>query len=222
VIYLFDIDGTLISAQGAGRRAFERALAQEFGIADALRGVQLDGKTDPMILDEAFAAAGRGPSSDEDRARTFAAYLTHLPSELAQASYRVLPGVERALAYLESIGAVIGLATGNVEAGARHKLEHGGLWHRFAFGGYGSDAHARAELVRIAVERGRQRAPRPVAAEEVWVLGDTPRDIAAAHAAGVRAVGVATGSYDVAALTDAGADVVVSTLEEWSVIPTSR
>jgi phosphoglycolate phosphatase-like HAD superfamily hydrolase len=216
VIYLFDIDGTLISAHGAGRRAFERALAQEFGIAEGLRGIQLDGKTDPMILDEAFAAAGRGAATVEDRARIFAAYLSHLPNELAQATYRVLPGVERALDYLESQGAVIGLATGNVEGGARHKLERGGLWHRFAFGGYGSDAHGRAELVRIAVERGRQRATRSVAAEEVWVLGDTPRDIAAAHAAGVRAVGVATGSYDVAALRDAGADVVVTTLEEWA------
>jgi phosphoglycolate phosphatase len=215
VIYLFDIDGTLIAAHGAGRRAFEQALVDACGLAEGLHGIKLDGKTDPLILAEAFAAAGRAAPTDDDRARVFAAYLANLDRELVTGEYEVLPGVERALLHLESRGAHLGLQTGNLEAGARRKLEHGNLWHRFAFGGFGSDAHAREELVAVAIERGHAHAGRRVLAQDIWVLGDTPRDIEAAHHAGARAVGVATGSFDEAALRAAGADVVVPTLEAW-------
>ncbi len=216
MIFLFDIDGTLISAHGAGRRAFAHALRVELGLEGALDAVQLDGKTDPMILDEALAAAGRAPAALDERERVFRAYLAQLPAELERTPFRVLPGVERALDRLEGAGAIVGLATGNVEDGARHKLTRGGLWHRFAFGGYGSDAHARAELVRVAMARGRARVARTIADADVWVLGDTPRDVHAAHAAGARAVGIATGAYDAAALRAAGAEVVVQTLDEWT------
>ncbi len=219
MIYLFDIDGTLIAAHGTGRRAFERALVETCDLPQGLSGIRLDGKTDPLILQEAFAAAGRAEPTDEDRARVFAAYLANLDHELTTGAYEVLPGVERALAHLEALGVHIGLQTGNLEAGARRKLEHGKLWHRFAFGGYGSDAHAREALVAIAIERGHARAaslgqPR-VPKTQIWVLGDTPRDIDAAHASGARAVGVATGSYSEADLRNAGADIVVPTLEAW-------
>lgn len=214
-IYLFDIDGTLISAHGAGRRAFEQALRQELGLEDGLRGVTLDGKTDPLILDEALAQAGRGPATEEERRRVFFRYLEHLDGELQRASYRVLPGVERALDLVRDSGAHVGLQTGNLEEGARRKLSHGGLWHRFAFGGYGSDAHAREHLVAIAIERGRARAGAHVDARDIWVIGDTPRDIEAARASGARSVGVATGGYDLAALRAAGADLVVETLDAW-------
>lgn len=214
-MYLFDIDGTLISAHGAGRRAFERALRELHGLDQGLDGIQLDGKTDPLILDEAFAAAGRGVATAVERERVFAEYVRHLDGELTRARYRVLPGVERALQHLEARGAHLGLQTGNLEAGARRKLEFGGLWHRFAFGGFGSDAAQRERLVALAIERGNARAGRALSREEVWVIGDTPRDVAAAHAAGARAVGVATGSYDCAALQAAGAEIVVETLDAW-------
>jgi phosphoglycolate phosphatase-like HAD superfamily hydrolase len=211
VIFLFDIDGTLVATGGAGRRAFERALLDVLGLAEGLRAVQLDGKTDPLILDEALAAAGRPAPTASERAAVLAAYLTHLPAEMARSSYQILPGVERTLDRLEARGLAIGLQTGNVESGARCKLERGDLWRRFRFGGYGSDSHERAELVRVAITRGQ----RHLATEEVWVIGDTPRDIAAAHAAGARAIGVATGAYDADALGRAGADLVLETLEAW-------
>jgi phosphoglycolate phosphatase-like HAD superfamily hydrolase len=211
VIFLFDIDGTLVATDGAGRRAFERALLEVLGLAAGLRAVQLDGKTDPLILDEACAAAGRPAPTADERAAVLTAYLAHLPAEMARCRYQILPGVERALDHLEARGVAIGLQTGNVEGGARCKLERGDLWRRFRFGGYGSDAHERAELVRIAITRGRHH----LATDEVWVIGDTPRDVAAAHAAGARAIGVATGAYDFDALERAGADVVLETLEAW-------
>ncbi len=215
MIFLFDIDGTLISAHGAGRRAFERALIDTADLPRGLAGIALDGKTDPLILDEAYAAAGRDAPTDEDRRLVFAAYLAYLDEELVKGSYRVLPGVERVLARLESSGAHLGLQTGNLEEGARRKLTFGSLWHRFGFGGFGSDAHAREDLVRIAIARGHARAGRVVDPEHIWVIGDTPRDISAAQAAGARTVGVATGSYDIAALQAAGAELAVETLDHW-------
>ena len=116
---------------------------------------------------------------------------------------------------LESRGATIGLATGNLEAGARIKLQRGDLWRRFAFGGYGSRRAVRADLVRVAIERGVARAGRSFMRDEIWVIGDTPKDIAAAHAAGARAVAVATGWYTIDQLREAGADVAHPTMAEW-------
>jgi phosphoglycolate phosphatase-like HAD superfamily hydrolase len=123
--------------------------------------------------------------------------------------------VHETLDRLESQGATIGLATGNLVDGARIKLTRGDLWRRFAFGGFGSDAADRAELVRIAIRRGVERAGRSFMRDEIWVIGDTPKDVAAAHAAGARCLGVATGWYDQEQLRDAGADLVHPTLAEW-------
>jgi phosphoglycolate phosphatase-like HAD superfamily hydrolase len=173
--------------------------------------VQLDGKTDPIILDEALVNAGRRAARVDEREAVLARYLLYLPDEVASCRYEILPGVERALLHLEERGVTLGLQTGNVEGGARCKLERGDLWRRFAFGGFGSDAHARPDLVRIAIERARTRSQ----SEEIWVIGDTPRDIAAAHASRARAIGVATGAYDTGALERAGADIVCNTLEDW-------
>jgi phosphoglycolate phosphatase-like HAD superfamily hydrolase len=214
MLVLFDIDGTLIGGDGAGRRAFERACLAELGVARALDGLQLNGLTDPLILDWVFATRlGRAATADETRA-VFDAYVGCLAEEVAAATqYHVMPAVEETLARLAARGAVVGLATGNLEAGARIKLERGDLWRRFAFGGYGSDARDRAELVRVAIRRGHAHAGR--APSRTLVVGDTPRDIEAAHAAGAEAIAVATGGHSVDELLAAGADAAFPTLREW-------
>jgi phosphoglycolate phosphatase-like HAD superfamily hydrolase len=215
VLYLFDIDGTLIGGDGSGRRAFERACLEVLGVERSLADLKLDGMTDPLILDHVFATkVGRAAIAGEAEA-VLSAYVRHLAGEVAAGLYHVKPAVDETLALLESRDAVVGLATGNIEAGARIKLTRGDLWRRFPFGGFGSDAGDRAELVRIAVARGRARAPRHVEDDEVFVIGDTPRDVLAAHAAGAVAVGVATGSHSVDELLAAGADVAHPTLREW-------
>jgi phosphoglycolate phosphatase-like HAD superfamily hydrolase len=215
MLYLFDIDGTLIGGDGAGRRAFERACAAHLGVAHALAHIRLDGMTDPLILDAAFAEhAGRKPTAEETRA-ILDAYVAFLEVEMATCGYHVKPAVEETLGFLESRGRVIGLATGNLEAGARIKLTRGDLWRRFAFGGYGSDAGDRAELVRVAIERGTARAGRALSRDEIVVIGDTPKDVAAAHAAGARAVAVATGGHDLDELRACGADEAYPTMREW-------
>jgi len=211
VLYLFDLDGTLMTSDSSGKRAFERACRIVLGVESALATITLHGNTDPLILDEACRASlGRPPSATETR-DVLKSYLDFLADELARPNVvSVLPGVESALASLESRGAWIGLATGNVADGARLKLTAAGLWHRFRFGGFGDDDAERAGLVRVAIRRAEALAGRPL--PQVTVIGDTPRDVAAAKAVGARAVAVATGMHSVDALRAAGADEVHETL----------
>ena len=214
MLYLFDIDGTLIGGDGSGRRAFERACAEVLRVEHALSHIKLDGMTDPLILDAAFEEhTGRRPTEAES-AQIFTAYVHYLEDEVARGLYHVKPAVTETLTFLEARGACVGLATGNLEAGARIKLTRGDLWRRFPFGGYGSDARARGHLVKRAIERGEAHAGRAFQGHEVVVIGDTPHDIAAAHACGAFALAVATGGDSVDTLRAAGADVAFETLEE--------
>jgi phosphoglycolate phosphatase-like HAD superfamily hydrolase len=215
MLYLFDIDGTLIGGDGSGRRAFERACAEILHVQHALSHIRLDGMTDPLILDAAFHEhAGRAPTAEE-AAHILGAYVHYLEDEVARGLYHVKPGVNETLAFLEGKNLCIGLATGNVEHGARIKLQRGDLWRRFPFGGFGSDAGERAQLVRVAIERGQTRLGRTLSREEVVVIGDTPKDVAAAHVAGARAIGIATGSHGVEELAACGAEQVYPTMNEW-------
>jgi phosphoglycolate phosphatase-like HAD superfamily hydrolase len=215
MLYLFDIDGTLIGGDGSGRRAFERACHEVLGVEHALSHIRLDGMTDPLILEAAFAEhAGRAPT-DAERQTIFDTYVQYLEDEVARGLYHVKPAVDDTLRFLEARDACLGLATGNLEAGARIKLTRGDLWRRFAFGGFGSDAGDRAELVRVAIRRGQSRLGRTLSRHEVVVVGDTPKDVAAAHAAGAVAVAVATGGHTLDELHACGAEAVYPTLSEW-------
>jgi phosphoglycolate phosphatase len=219
MLFLFDIDGTLIGGDGSGRRAFERACQDHMGILGALEHLRLDGMTDPLILESVFRHHhDRTPTGEETRA-IFDVYVRHLEAEVAAGLYHVKPAVHETLDHLEERGATIGLATGNLEAGARIKLTRGDLWRRFAFGGFGDDAPptmmGRAEMVRVAIRRGVERAGRSFMRDEIWVIGDTPKDVAAAHAAGARAVAVATGWYTIDQLRESGAEAVFPTMAEW-------
>jgi phosphoglycolate phosphatase len=211
MVFLFDIDGTLVLTGGAGLRALERAVLDLHCIEGSCAALRADGKTDRAIVAELFELHRVAGDVDALLER----YLVHLAEEVARTDrYEVMPGVREALDLLEGDGAIVGLATGNLVRGAEIKLTRGDLWRRFPFGGFGSDSADRAELVARAIERAEARAGRPLRREEIWVIGDTPRDVAAAHACGVRAIGVATGPHRPDALRASGADVVMETLEE--------
>lgn len=216
MLVLFDIDGTLVSVRGAGRRALNRAVEALTGVADALEGVRLHGSTDPVILEQAFAQKVGRPLEDGEEAQIYSRYLGHLAEEVeaGEHGYEVLPGVRDVVEALAATGRhVLGLATGNIEAAAKIKLDPGGLSDFFGFGGFGSDAGVRAELVRAGIEKGQAVAQaqlgRRVDLEEVVVIGDTEKDVAAAHAAGVRAVGVLAGSGHPDLLEASGPDLLV-------------
>ena len=220
-ILLFDVDGTLIRSGGAGARALERAVAEAFSLGDVRAGFSFAGGTDPAIFRRLLADFGVEPTEGA-LARTFGVYLDILRDEIERAeSYRVNPGVEDALESLaarDPASLAVGLGTGNVEPGARIKLARADLNRHFPFGGFGSDAEDRAELLRAGAARGAARLGRALDACDVLVVGDTPLDVSAAHAIGARCLAVATGGGTRADLAAAGADHLVDTLSESSAL----
>ena len=211
---LFDVDGCLISTGGAGARSWRHAFERLYGIPADIWQFSEAGMTDPEVGRLTFARVlGREPT-DRELARVLAAYLDRLAVEVEQSpGYRVMPGVEALLPRLVDAGALLGIVSGALEAGAHIKLARAGLNRFFSFGGYGSDSRDRGALTRLAIDRAGQICGHPLDPAAVLVVGDTPRDIEAAHAAGAVAVGVATGKYTVDDLRAAGADHVLPTLE---------
>lgn len=211
-VLLFDIDGTLLLTGGAGQVAFERAFQECFGVADSWGAVVPDGKTDAVIFYEIAQAALKRELLAHEYERLCEKYLTYFPAALQISErFRLLPGIPALLDRLRPReDLLLGVATGNLESAAWDKLRHGKLDGYFRFGGFGSDAAKRAELVLRAIERGRElAAANHLRPEDFIVIGDTPLDIAAARANGARVVGVATGSYSAGDLAAHGADLVM-------------
>ena len=215
VAVLFDIDGTLITSGGAGAVSWRRAFDDLHGIPADIGEFSDAGMTDPDVGRRTFTAViGREPSHREF-ARLMARRLHHLPRAVEESEgYRVLEGVEALLTRLADDGYLLGLTTGGTEAAAHIKLERGGLNSWFCFGGYGSDSDDRAELTRCAIERAGSVFGREVGGHEVLVVGDTPLDVEAAHAAGAPVVAVASGGFGADELREAGADHVLGSLAE--------
>ena len=212
---LFDIDGTLISTGGAGFRAFTRAVDEVLAIPEGLADVRLDGQTDFLILEAALRNAGRTQTLDANVTRLlYGRYVECLEEELARAAgeYRVLAGVPELLETLNRRGWLVGLATGNLEEGAWAKLRPGALDRHFLFGGFGSDARERFELIGVAIERSR-RYNQGLVPERIFVIGDTPSDILHGRRAGARVIGVATGGYSAPELAEFAPDLLVDALE---------
>ncbi|MGE5835288.1 MAG: HAD family hydrolase [Acidobacteriota bacterium] len=217
LIVLFDIDGTLIRSGGAGVRGMNAAFERLHGVRGALDGVSLAGRTDRAIVGDVLRATGVEPT-DREVARVREAYIEHLRVEIKRPvadPTGVLPGV---VAVLDAMAAApharVGLLTGNFEPGAAVKLSHFDLWERFTFGAFGDDHVDRRALVPVALDRARRAGHSTPAPNRVVVIGDTPLDVDCAKAHGARAVAVATGPFDRAALAAAGADLVVETFED--------
>ena len=221
-LLLFDVDGTLVNAGGAGRRAVERALRIHVGELDrSLVRLRLDGMTDRLIVREVLQALGR-PFDDALYDRVLGDYVRFLREEINGPGYRVLPGVAALLGALRNRGAVMALCTGNVEEGARVKLSRGGLdgyfgWGEEAICGFAADGEARQHVVEAALRRAARRLGRPLHPGEALIIGDTPRDVEAARRAGVRVLAVATGRFSVEELTACRPDRVLPSLDGESV-----
>ena len=214
IAILFDIDGCLISTGGAGTRSWRSAFEALHGIPADIGEFTEAGMTDPEVGRLTFTRViGREPT-DREMARLLGAYLDRLASEVERSpDYRVMPGVAALLPRLVDSGILLGIVSGALEAAAHIKLARANLNRFFCFGGYGSDSRDRGELTRLAIERAGRIHGHALDPTRVLVVGDTPRDIEAAHAAGVIAVGVATGRYTVEALRAAGAEHMLPTLE---------
>ena len=208
-----------------------RAFDDLFGIAGAFDSVQMAGRTDKWILDDAATRAGislSGDDVDRFRDRYRLRLLEALPApgipdsthargglSLVEGPKGVLPGVQNLLETLEQRRDVFsGLLTGNSEEGARIKLEHFDLWRFFRCGAFGDDVADRNHLFGVAVQRAEALGVRDVRPADVVVVGDTVLDVACAQAAGARSVAVATGPSDVDTLRQSGADLVMDDLSD--------
>jgi phosphoglycolate phosphatase-like HAD superfamily hydrolase len=200
-LFLWDIDGTLISSGGAGMRALQTALKTTFAIDGSLVDIDFAGRTDRCIMRRIFAKFGLA-ATEENFARFFEAYLTALPAELANPNARVLPGVAALLLAAAARGDLVqGLLTGNIRRGAELKLGFHGLWQHFPFGAFADDSELRNELGPHALQRARAHAGVEFELGRVWVIGDTPHDIECGRAIGARTLALATGSHSIADLS---------------------
>lgn len=212
---LFDVDGTLVETGGAGGESWRRAFRDLYDVEADVKLFSEVGETDPAVGRRTFEGLFGHPPAPAEMALLMTARLGHICAAVAEsAGYRVLPGVESTLERLAADGYLLGLTTGNVEAAAFAKLHRGGLHRFFCFGGYGSDSADRGELTKTAIRRAEGILGLELDTCRVLVVGDTPKDISAAKAAGATAVAVATGHYSQADLHAAGAQHVLATLEE--------
>lgn len=217
-IVLFDIDGTLLWSDGAGRRALHTALTEVFG-AIGPADHRFDGKTDRQIVRELMRHAGYDDGTIDARMDALLVrYVEALREELAHPDHppRRFPGVEELLDALERRSdVVLGLLTGNLEAGADAKLRSVGLDpRRFRVNAFGSDHEHRPELPPIAQRRARDLVGADVPGNRVVVIGDTPADLTCGRGIGARAIGVATGRYSVHDLAAHGAHAVFADLTD--------
>ncbi|HVJ46992.1 MAG TPA: HAD family hydrolase [Luteolibacter sp.] len=214
MLYLFDIDGTLVDTGGAGMKALQEASVEIFGHEGP--SLDLAGATDLGIVAQIHSHFEIEPTPERIEAY-FKAYLARLDWNLANGGFpaKVFDGVVEILAALsDRPGVTLGLLTGNTAEGAATKVRHFGLSAYFPFGAYGCDHADRNQLGPIALERAAAHASRRFSPGETWVIGDTPKDIACAKAIGARCLAVATGRYTVAELENAGADVTVESLND--------
>lgn len=214
MLILFDIDGTLMDTGGAGLDSLNGAIEEIFGPGGPV--LNLAGSTDGGIVRGLFEHFRRPYEADVEEA-FYRAYLPRLEVNLSDESYggRLFDGVPTLLGELTEAGHALGLLTGNLARGAKVKVSHFGVADHFRFGSYGDDHWDRNRLGPIALERAREVTGQGWKAEETLVIGDTPRDVACAHAFGARCLAVATGSYSEEELTACGADEVVPDLAGW-------
>jgi phosphoglycolate phosphatase-like HAD superfamily hydrolase len=197
-VILFDIDGTLIRAGGAGRKALNDAAQRLYGKAAVCDELSLAGRTDLWNFSAACSLATGRKATPAAVERLHREYIRLLPRYVRRAIREktyVLPAGIRSLVLRLSRepGVLLGLGTGNMERGARIKLEPSGFNAFFRFGGFGSDGLHRHAILRTAVRRARELSGRRIPAVDVFVVGDTPHDVSAGRRAGFRTVAVGTG-----------------------------
>ena len=212
---LFDIDGTLIDTGGAGATSWKLAFDELYGVPADIGEFTDTGMTDPDVGRATFVGAIKREPRDDEFERLLERRQHYLHQTVAESEgYRVFPGVEKLLPELIGQEYLLGLVTGNLEGAAHIKLHRAGLNRFFSFGGYASDSTDRDELSRIAVRRASVVYGAPLRPDQMIAVGDTPRDVEGAHAAGIACVGVGSHHYDVDQLREAGADIAIASLED--------
>ncbi|MGC1480460.1 MAG: HAD family hydrolase [Chthoniobacterales bacterium] len=195
-LFLFDIDGTLITSGGAGESALKAAVADRFGKTEDLSDITIAGATDSAISRRLLEKHGI-EQTPENISALLDAYLGHLGDRLPKHSGCVLPGIVQLLDALRERPdkCMLALLTGNLAKGAELKLTHYGVWDYFEFGAFADDSHDRNKLGSFAQTRARERSGEEFSPDQIYVIGDTPRDVECGKAFGAKTVAIATGNY---------------------------
>ena len=212
-IVLFDLDGTLVDAGGCGCRAFVRTMEELYGITPKFEHTFISGRTDldNFSLVYGLIKKGKKPSAAELK-KMRAKYLELLPQEVQKSvrlkKYKLVPGVKKFLEVLaKDKDVVLGLGTGNLEQGAKLKLTTCGLDKFFALGGYGDDGHTREEMLQAAVKRAEKKFKTKFTPDQVFVIGDTHRDVIAAKNCGFHNAVLTTGFGEAQKIQRAAAEL---------------
>ena len=211
-LLLWDIDGTILHTGKAGETALGHAMQKLHGVTRGLLGLEIAGRTDKWIVEQLLARDGF-PHGEREIARFLDVYVERLAEELPRRQGGLHPGI---LGILEEAhrrpDLVQGLLTGNIEKGARLKLSRYGVNHYFEFGAFADDSAIRNELGPHAKRRARDRHGEEFSPDRIYIIGDTPHDVACARAIGAKAIAVATGGFSVGQLEACGADAVFTDL----------
>lgn len=205
-LVLFDIDGTLVHCGPTPKRVFKQGLMEVFGTAGPIDSWIFDGKTDPMIVRELMTEAGV-PCNNELVKKALDIYAEGIKRELPnETKKKIYPGVLDLLEKLAKQPVVLGLLTGNIQKGARAKLESLDLWRYFSFGAFADDSSVRKELADIAVQRAYEMTGQQFTGKQIVIIGDTEHDIKCGQHLGAKAIGVGTARSTAKELLAHGAD----------------
>ena len=214
ILLLFDIDGTLVTVNGAGRSAITDSLSSLLDTSISTEGISFSGRTDPDILRSVLSHNGHDPSADTVES-ALEAYVTAAREAIQPQHVQLLPGVRTLLRTLSRRDDVhLALVTGNVEPIAYHKLDAAGLAEYFSTGAFGSDHAERDALPPLALRRARRDTGHSFSRDRTIIIGDTDRDVQCAKAAGVRSMAVCTGGANRNALADCNPDVLLTDLTD--------
>lgn len=214
-LLLFDIDGTLLRAEGATHKAITRTYKELFNAQKTIDIGALIGATDCGIFKDAASKLLGRQLSDAEMQAVEKRYLELLPGALASASFQVKPGVKELLPLLYGMkNIVMGLETGNLEPAAYMKLKQGKIAGYFKSGGFGSDSENRADIIRKAIERAGTANNISFKPGNIFVIGDAPNDIISGKAAGAVTIAVATGILSWEQVTAAGPDYCLKDLTD--------
>jgi phosphoglycolate phosphatase-like HAD superfamily hydrolase len=220
-LIIFDIDGTLIRSHGVGRTAFNRSFQEVLGFEGALDAISLAGLTDQLIFQMVAERFGFS-LTQQNIDQVIETYLKYLAQGLeSSVKFEVLKGVLALLSSLKENGRFgLAVGTGNIERGARLKLQRGGLDHFFSCGGYGSDAEERHHFLATALRRSEVFYG--CSFDVIWVVGDTPRDVLAGKAIGARTLAVKTGDSKGLGLKESDPDMICTDLTDARLIDLFR
>ena len=211
MLLLWDIDGTLVEGLGVGRRAMVRTFAKLFGIADAFADIVMSGKVDPSIFREAVKKNGIEGWPDH-LPLIQETYLQELAQAMIETPVRVNPGILESLNHLRHKGYLHALGTGNLQQGAHQKMQSCDLLDYFPTGGFADGLFERNAVIARA-KTISQRHYNLSADYPTLVIGDTPRDVEAAHVNGMPCLALASSRFSVADLQEVGADWVMEEMD---------